>query len=159
MQFRHIPATREGLASYVNEGPHHGGLFPSAADVHKVWEIVNHFPILPIDEVVSSSDAVRDATSLHSSFDAKIRMLNRLLSSFQNEIANTALLGLAFSPPAGQKLRRFFDFPAPTLEFRASVSHPLLDSNRGAGSCSGAFKSMLRGGRFEEPPPYELDAA
>ncbi|KAG5247497.1 protein ASPARTIC PROTEASE IN GUARD CELL [Salix suchowensis] len=114
---------------HVNEGPHHGGLFPSTADVHKVWEIVNHFPILPIDEVVSSSDAVREATSLHSYFDAKIRLQNELFSSFQNEIANTALLGLAFSPPVGQKLRRFFDVPTPTLEFRASISHPLLDSN------------------------------
>ncbi|KAJ6881935.1 hypothetical protein NC651_028518 [Populus alba x Populus x berolinensis] len=48
-----------------------------------------------------------------------------------NEIANTALLGLSFSPPDRQKLRRFFDVLAPTPEFwlAASVSHSLPDSN------------------------------
>ncbi|KAL9371969.1 hypothetical protein Peur_037109 [Populus x canadensis] len=63
-------------------GPTHGGLFPSAADVRKVWEIVNHFPILPIDEVVSSPDAVRDAASLHSSLDAKIRLLSKKIGAW-----------------------------------------------------------------------------
>ena len=72
---------------------------------------------------------------------------NGLLSFFQNEIANTALIGLAFSSPVRQKLRWFYDVLASTPEFwlAASVSHLLLDSNWEAGSCSGAFKRMSKG--------------